>query len=274
MRRLYLVNEVGTTYFLDYKNKTLIETIEGLGFDYEIEYQEFESNFVESKRTLPLRVISATLLFTEGYVGFTKWRDFITKSNSLRLFYEADGLKYCYVNVKSTTKSQIESGILRSSIELECLSLWLVNKSKTITVVKSDEGKVYPYRYTFLYSLSFDGKVVVTNESARSVPLKIRISGNVYNPRVIVRQGGKEMCRMRLLVDEREQPIIEISADPVNQYIKKIANGEEIDIYHLQDFSYDNFLFLPPGVSEVYFDPGVREVISCEISFREEYIAH
>ena len=78
----------------------------------------------------------------------------------------------------------------------------------------------------------------------------------------------------RLLVDEREQPIIEISADPVNQYIKKIANGEEIDIYHLQDFSYDNFLFLPPGVSEVYFDPGVREVISCEISFREEYIAH
>lgn len=274
MRRLYLVNEVGTTYFLDYKNKTLIETIEGLGFDYEIEYQEFESNFVESKRTLPLRVISATLLFIEGYAGFTKWRDFITKSNSLRLFYESDGTKYCYVNVKSATKSQIESGILRSAVEFECLSLWLVNKSKTITVVKSDEGKVYPYRYTFLYSLSFDGKITLINESARSVPLKIRISGNVFNPRVIVRQGGKEISKMRLLLDEREQPIIEISADPVNQYIKKIVNGEDIDIYYKQDFSYDNFLFLPPGYSEVYFDPGVREVITCEISYREEYIAH
>lgn len=274
MRRLYLVNEVGTTYFFDYKNKTLIETIEGLGFDYEIEYQEFESNFVESKRTMPLRVISATILFMEGYVGFTKWRDFITKSISLRLFYESDGTKYCYVNVKSSTKSQIESGILRSSIELECLTLWLVNKSKTITVVKSEEGKVYPYKYTFVYSLSFDGKVIVINNSARSIPLKIRISGNVYNPRVLVRQGEKVITGMRLLLDEREQPIIEISADPVNQYIKKIANGEEIDIYDKQDFSYDNFLFLPPGQSEVYFDPGVREVISCEISFREEYIAH
>lgn len=274
MRRLYLVNEVGTTYFFDYKNKTLIETIEGLGFDYEIEYQEFESNFVESKRTMPLRVISATILFMEGYVGFTKWRDFITKSISLRLFYESDGTKYCYVNVKSSTKSQIESGILRSSIELECLTLWLVNKSKTITVVKSEEGKVYPYKYTFVYSLSFDGKVIVINDSARSIPLKIRIYGNVYNPRVLVRQGEKVITGMRLLLDEREQPIIEISADPVNQYIKKIANGEEIDIYDKQDFSYDNFLFLPPGQSEVYFDPGVREVISCEISFREEYIAH
>lgn len=274
MRRLYLVNEVGTTYFLDYKSKTLIETIEGLGFDYDIEYQEFESSFVESKRTLPLRVINATLIFLEGYVGFTKWRDFITKSNNLRLFYEADGLKYCYINIKSSTKTQIESGVLRSTIEIECLTLWLVNKSKTITVSKSDEGKTYPYKYTYVYSVSFDGNVTVINESARSIPLKIRIIGNVFNPRVLVRQGGVVVSGMRLLLDERDSPIIEMSADPVNQYIKKIVNGEDIDIYSDQDFSYDNFLILPPGQSEIYFDPGVREVSTCEISFREEYIAH
>ncbi len=45
MRKLYLVNEVGTTYFLDYKNNTLIETLDGLGFDFDIEYQDFADKF-------------------------------------------------------------------------------------------------------------------------------------------------------------------------------------------------------------------------------------
>ena len=49
---------------------------------------------------------------------------------------------------------------------------------------------------------------------------------------------------------------------------------DEIDYYDKQDFSYDNFLFLPPGESEIFFDPGVREEATCEISFKEEYIAH
>ena len=49
---------------------------------------------------------------------------------------------------------------------------------------------------------------------------------------------------------------------------------EEEDYYNTQDFSCDNFLFLPPGESEIFFDPGVREEATCEIAFKEEYIAH
>lgn len=107
MRKLYLVNEVGTTYFLDYKNNTFIETLDGLGFDFDIEYQDFADKFVENKRKMQQRVINLTLIFLEGYEGFTKWRDYVTKSKELRLYYLADGLKYCYVNIRSTTKGQI-----------------------------------------------------------------------------------------------------------------------------------------------------------------------
>lgn len=86
MRKLYLVNEVGTPYFLDYKNNTLIETIDRLGYEFDIEYQDFADKFVENKRKLQQRVINVTLIFLEGYEGFTKWREYVTKSKELRLF--------------------------------------------------------------------------------------------------------------------------------------------------------------------------------------------
>ena len=274
MRKLYLVNEVGTSYFFDYQNNTLIESLDGLGFEFDIDYQDFADNFVENKRKIEQKIIDLTLIFLEGYQGFTKWREYVTKSKELRLYYEADGLKYCYVNIRSSTKNQLESGIIRSTVKLEGLSLWLVDKSSTITVVQSNEGKTYPYLFTYEYSISFNGKVIVHNKCVKSVPLKIKITGNVLNPRVIVRQNEEVINAMRLLIDERENPIIEISSNPIDQYIKKTLNGEVIDIYQYQDFSCENFLYLPPGISEIFFDPGVREPSVCEIAYREEYIAH
>lgn len=274
MRKLYLVNEVGTTYFLDYKGKTLVEAIEGLGFEFEIEYQDFGDAFVESKRKVPQKTIRLSLVFLEGYVGYSKWRDFTTKSKEIRLFYIADGTKYCYVNVRSSSKTQLEAGILRSEVELECLSLWLVDKYAAIYVNQSNEGKTYPYKYTYIYAVSFNGKTTITNECSRPVPLTIKISGNVLNPRVLISQNGKVITSLRLLLDEREEPVLEICANPKKQYMRKTENGDQSDIYEDQDFSHDNFLFLPPGTSEVFFDPGVREVSSCQITYQEEYVAH
>ena len=143
-----------------------------------------------------------------------------------------------------------------------------------IDVTDTGGGKVYSYEYPYVYAISFNGKVTVYNDSPRDVPLLIRLYGNCYNPRVIIRQNGVDVQTLRLLVDERDEPLIEISSDPVNQYIKLIYGGEEIDYYDKQDFSCDNFLFLPPGESEIFFDPGVREEATCEIAYKEEYIAH
>jgi hypothetical protein len=91
---------------------------------------------------------------------------------------------------------------------------------------------------------------------------------------VIVRQAEKQICAMRLIIDERESPTIVVNAEPTDQYIKRIQDSIETDIYSSQDFSYENFLFIPPGTSEIFFDPGVRETCRCEISFCEEYVAH
>ena len=274
-RKLYLVNEVGSSFHFDYSHKCAIEELDGLGFEFDIDYEDFDARFIETKRTIPQRSIDLTLDFFDGYNGFTRWREYLTKSKELRLFYETDtGKKYCYVNIKSSSKSQLESGVLKTKVKIDCLSLWLVNKSAHIEVTDSGGGKIYPYEYPYVYAVSFNGKVRVANESPRSVPLFIRLIGNCYNPRVIIRQNGVDVQTLRLIVDERDEPVIEISSEPTSQYIKWILGSSEEDYYDTQDFSCDNFLFLPPGESEIFFDPGVREEATCEISFKEEYIAH
>ena len=274
-RKFYLVNEIGSTFFFDYSHSCVIEELDGLGFEFDIDYENFDSEYVETKRTTPQRTIDFTLIFFDGYAGFTRWREYVTKSKELRLFYQnTSGTKYCYINIKSSSKAQLESGILRSEVKIDCLSFWLVNKSYSLTVTDVGGGKVYTYEYPCTYSVSFNGRITVVNDSPKSIPLRIRLIGNLYNPRVIIRQGGKDITALRLLVDERENPTIEINASPVNQYIKKISGVDEQDYYNFQDFSYDNFLYLPPGTSEIFFDPGVREEATCEIFFKEEYIAH
>ncbi len=274
-RKLYLVNEVGSTFYFDYTHNCIIEELDGLGFEFDVEYSNFDANFVETKRKIPQKQINLNLIFIDGYIGFTRFREYVTKSKEIRLFYETvAGKKYCYINIVSSSKSQLESNILRSEVKVDCLSLWLVNKTAHIDVVDAGGGKIYSYSYPYVYAVSFNGKVTVYNDSPRDVPLLIRLYGNCYNPRVIIRQNGVDVQTLRLLVDERDEPLIEISSDPVNQYIKLIYGGEEIDYYDKQDFSCDNFLFLPPGESEIFFDPGVREEATCESAYKEEYIAH
>ena len=274
-RKLYLVNEVGSTFYFDYAHKCIIDELDGVGFEFDIEYSDFDADFVETKRKIPQKQINLNLIFIDGYIGFTRFREYVTKSKEIRLFYETvAGKKYCYINIVSSSKTQLESNILRSEVKVDCLSLWLVNKTAHIDVVDVGGGKIYSYSYPYVYAVSFNGKVTVYNDSPRDVPLLIRLYGNCYNPRVIIRQNGVDVQTLRLLVDERDEPLIEISSDPVNQYIKLIYGGEEIDYYDKQDFSCDNFLFLPPGESEIFFDPGVREEATCEIAYKEEYIAH
>ena len=274
-RKFYLVNESGSTFHLDYKHNCIIEDIDGLGFDFEIEYQEFDSSYIETKRKMPQKNVSMTLIFFDGYAGFTRWRDFVSNSKELRLFYAIDsGVKYCYINVSSSSKTQIESGILRSTVKFDCLSLWLINKSYSTEVVDEGDGKKSRYTYPYRYAISFAVIIKVKNESSKTVPLLIRMTGNLFNPRVFVRQNGKVFYSLRLLINERETPTIEISADPANQYIKKIKGDYVEDYYIYQDFSFDNFLFLPPGEFEIFYDPGVRERSYFEVIFKEQYIAH
>ena len=65
--------------------------------------------------------------------------------------------------------------------------------------------------------------------------------------------------------------VIVVNAEVVDQEMSKTVNGTTTNIYHDQDFTCDNFLFLDPGTFKVRFDPGVSEKTTCKFQFLEMY---
>ena len=47
MRQLYLVNEVGTTYFFDFRSNTLISEISDIGFSKNLTYLTYENSYLK-----------------------------------------------------------------------------------------------------------------------------------------------------------------------------------------------------------------------------------
>lgn len=274
MRKLYLVNEVGRTYFLDHRSSALISSIDGLGFDMDVEHLKYDSRYVVSKSEVKMGEITLELVFLKGYAGYREWLDFLKSSVDLRLFYASDVARFAYVYVESVSKGQLESGAVKSKVKLERLSLWLVKESFKIVVDEASDGKSYPYPYPYVYAASYNGEITVVNSSAIPAPVRIKIAGNVQNPRVSIVKDGKTVSSLRLILSRTDAPIIEVSSEKTDQFMRLTANGVTEDVYALQDFSEDNFLFLPPGESRIVFDPGVSQSTSCQIDFVEQYVGN
>ena len=49
-RKLYLVNEVGSTFYFDYVHNCIIEELACFGFEFEIDYEDFDARFVETNQ--------------------------------------------------------------------------------------------------------------------------------------------------------------------------------------------------------------------------------
>ena len=51
-------------------------------------------------------------------------------------------------------------------------------------------------------------------------------------------------------------------------------NGETINAYEYQDFSVDNFLFIPRGTVTLEFKPNVSQPPKCVITMMEGYLSN
>lgn len=274
MREFYLVNEVGTTYFFNHKNKTLISSINDLGFSKDNTYLSFEDDFVLIESKNPQGNLGFKVIFQKGYAGYTEFITFIRKSTELRLFYKCeDSLKFCYVNMKSISKTELQSNTIQSSVTFDKLSLWLVRENYSIKVNEDRGGKVFPFPYPHVYSTSYNGTITVHNDSESKAPLNVYINGAVNNPTVEIMKNGDVLSSLRLLVNS-SNCIIEVSSVPSDQFMTMTEGGITTNIYANQDFTCDNFLFLEKGEYQVRFTPGVTGDTVCRITLTKGYAGH
>ena len=47
MRQFYLVNEIGSTYFFDHRNDTLISNVGDLGFSKDLTYLQYDNSMLK-----------------------------------------------------------------------------------------------------------------------------------------------------------------------------------------------------------------------------------
>ncbi len=275
IRELYLVNEAGTTYFFDERNKTLISDIGDLGFSKNNTYLKYDDVYDLVKSENPQVPIKFKLVFLEGYSGYTSFLSFYRKSTgNLRLFYKCGGSsKYCSVVIKSLTKTQLEGKALYCDLTLDKLSLWFLKESFTIRVDEDENGKIFPFSYPFTYSASYKGTINITNNGETKAPLNIAIYGAVDNPVVEILKNGEVISKLRLVVSS-DDCVIEVNSEPRDQYMIMTENGIVTNIYQTQDFTCDNFLFLDKGTYQIRFAPGVSEDTFCRITKLEGYSGH
>lgn len=274
MRQLYLVNEVGFTYFLDYRNSTLISRINDLGIEKENTYLSYKDTYVKVDEKNPQKELQFDVVFLKGYKGYEEFIKFIRESNELRLFYKiGDEVKFVYVSFKSITKTELQSYTIQSTLVLDKLSLWINKVNYTVKVNVDSNGKVFPFPYSFTYSSSFNGEIVIRNDGEVKAPLNIRISGAVNKPRIDILRDGVVVTSMHLMVISSDCTI-EVNSEESNQYMKMIEGGIERNIYQEQDFTCDNFLFIDKGEYVLKFIPGVNSKTECTIQLQEGYGGH
>ncbi|QLY40169.1 phage baseplate protein [Hujiaoplasma nucleasis] len=273
IRQFYLENEYGDIYYFNHKNQTIISEISGLGFSLDLKYLEYSQFYQRSDYNIPLSEITETLVFLKGYQGYKAFVDFISKGHkAFKLYYENDAFKaYCCVDIASLSKAELVASTIQSQIIFKKLSLWLKEKTYEIIANGSRSGKVYPYMYPYFYSSSYEGKAYIKNEGLDQAPLVIEILGNVNNPEVLIKKNQEVVSILRLYLSA-ENANITINAIPSQQEMTMDESGVITDIYGLQDFELDNFIFLDHGDYEVEFKPGVSSESICKIKVLEGYL--
>lgn len=273
MRIFYLVDDIGSTFTFNHLTKALFTEIDGVGIERTNTYLNFDGTYKLVKREHPMGAISGKIIFLNGYVGYTEFLNFLKKSSgSLRLFYKADNLKYCYVELKSISKTELESGVLQCSTTFDKLSMWLTRSTNTINVEENNLDKVYPYSYPYTYSKSYVGELTITNHSIYKAPLRLEIVGKTNNPIVEIYQKDTLISKLRLIVSTTNATDkIVVDATPTQQEMSLQIGNTITNIYSDQDFNFDNFLYLPHGSYKIRFEPGVTEKTTCKVTILESY---
>lgn len=273
MRKLAMKNEKGQLFAFDYTSRVLITDLDGFGFQEEITYLKYQNFYEVAKKEQAITKMNARLVFLEGYMGYTKFIDYLKQSRILELHYEANGHKLCYVEVARLEKKELVQNTLQSLITLDKISPWLRQTKLSVEVSESNEVKSFSHSYPHSYGHNFEGKIPIQNLGVSKAPLRIEIEGKVKNPEVHVYQNKQRVSTLRLFIEEDDVTIV-VDATAHTQQMIAIKNGIEENIYPLQDFEEDNFLFIEPGTCELEFKPGVNYKTLCRVTLTEIHKGH
>ena len=187
VREFKLINEKGQEYSLmDIKNFCLLTNPNGLGFQYENQYEQIGNTFVKSISKLGQTIVTGQLNFLK-YDNYRKLVDFIVASEKIQLSYKIPyktGIKEFFkdVSIDLLNKSEKkQNGVFSESINFTSLSLWY-EKIQTVYEIQNIENEI---RWDFEWDARFSGydvrKLSFINQGHTDASIQVLINGNVKN---------------------------------------------------------------------------------------------
>ena len=273
MRQLYLQNQNGVKYNFNSSNKTLITSLSNFGIQNNISYFDYNLSYKTAKITMPMLTPSGTIIFLEGYAGYQKFLEYLYSSTSLRLYYNSVDLKYCEVDILSIDKNELKNGVLQCPIKFNKKTPWMKEVVIEVSVIVEEGIKSYSYSYSYKYKDSMNGVIVVNNRGSEKAPLDYEIKGYLNNPTIkIYDVNDNLLAESSFTINAENASLKVISEETKEEMTLTDKEGNKTNVYQLQDFTKDSFLFLPRGESKIVINSGnVDENSSYKITFIERY---
>lgn len=272
MRKFTLENTYGIKFQFNYYNKVLLTNVSGLGFSKNYAYLKYDNHFSTLKNNFELAEIRGVITFLDGYQGYEIFLSFLEKGqHDMKLHYESHDEKYCYVDIVSVTKSELKAGGLQSEIVLNKKSYWIKERNILITSNVDTGGKIYTYTYPFTYANASMGVSSIEIGGHIKANVIVEMIGSIDEPELIVKRSGTVTNGLRLLMNRIDAHIV-VSSLIQNLTMYELINNEMHDVYPLQDFEKQNFLWIEPGAIQFEFKPGVSEHTICKIKIFEYYL--
>ena len=273
MREFYLINEKGQRFDFNYSSKVLISDVSGLGFKKDIDYLKYGDTYKKLKEERTLDEINLTLVFLKSYKGYAGFINFIESSTSFDFYYTSNDTKFINCEVESLSKTQLSYGVLTSQLVLKKLSYWFKVTTKEISIKPAAVGKIYTYSYPYTYSDSSKGSVMIENKGYSKASLRIILEGDFDDPEVLVKQNNEIVQRMKIYYTSNDARLV-VDSFPTRQKIEISEQGVLKNGYELQDFEYENFIFLDRGVYEIEYRPHATTAPKCTIIMTEGYLGN
>lgn len=268
MREFKLYNSLGTEWNLN-TTSSFLQDPAGLGQEHDTKYEQVGTAFVETQDDLKQKKIKGKLKLS-GYDLYLQFVKFI-QYTPLTLEYTAAETFFIQAEVTKLEKSELETGGLICPIEITGTDTWY--KRIVVENEVTEQGKQYPYTYTYKYYDQASGQVVIESDSILESPVKIMIKGPCTNPQWVLYQNGVQKSSGKVFIEiaEGQKLIVDTTKVPYSIALTDTNNNFIEDEYQNSDFSTKRFIKLGAGENKLNFSQAGNEPIKINVEGRIEY---
>lgn len=252
-REFKLINSLGQEFDLLRKDAIFISP-SGLGVNTALTTARAGSFYVATDSYTEQAIVTGTIAF-KGYEPYKEYVEFIRYTPIVMCYKPLDTwYKRDVVNTQISKGEIDKDGIrLYSDVDFVCSAGWYINKNSTATIidVETENPKVYPYLYDYIYHGTASGTTQLSI-SEDGTPVKITFFGPVTNPEYVVYNAGERVGSGRFNCTIAEDEALVVDSNPLTiqaSIIDKISGEIKRNAYRFGDLATERFVYLPKGIN-------------------------